>query len=260
VGGLNGRRALAAFRFQLELLRSDRDYLLDLAVAPLFAVILLSIARHGGKAGVSGAVVLAPVLIAIWAMAVHVAGEIIDYDRWHGILEATVATPAPIPEIVFLRSLAVAGLSTIALLESWLVGRLGFGVSPVIRHPVAFAATMVATVFAGAGTSTLMSAVFVLSRGARIFQNTITYPFYVLGGVVVPVATLPGWARPLARLVFLSWSADLLRDSLKPAPVDALALRLGVIVLLGAVGGFAGRSAIEAVLGRLRRTGSLAHA
>ena len=53
-----------------------------------------------------------------------------------------------------------------------------------------------------------MATVFVLARTAMLFTNALGYPFYILGGVLVPVAFLPGWLRPVSRLVFLSWSSD----------------------------------------------------
>ena len=48
-------------------------------------------------------------------------------------------------------------------------------------------------------------------------------------------SALPDWLRPISRLFYLSWSADLLRDSLRPGPVADPAWRLGIIALIGGV-------------------------
>jgi ABC-2 type transport system permease protein len=116
---------------------------------------------------------------------------------------------------------------------------------------------MLVTAFAILGTALVMASVFVLSRSARNFQNSLNYPFFLLGGVLVPVALLPGWLQPLCRLVFLSWSADLLRDALEPAPVRGVAARLLVIALLGAAAAALGRWLLHRMLDRLRRHGTL---
>ena len=84
-------------------------------------------------------------------------------------------------------------------------------------HPGALALTLLVAAFATAGTSVAFAAVFVLTRNAYTFTNSLSYPLYLLGGVFVPVAFLPNVIQPVASLVFMSWSADLLRASLKAA-------------------------------------------
>ena len=58
----------------------------------------------------------------------------------------------------------------------------------------------------------------------------------MLGGILVPVSVLPHWIRPLSSVVFLSWSADLLRAALRPTPMHDFAPRLGMVAFLGACG------------------------
>jgi ABC-2 type transport system permease protein len=105
-----------------------------------------------------------------------------------------------------------------------------------------------------------MSSVFVLSRSVRAYQNSLSYPFFVLGGVMVPVALLPGWIEPVSRAVFLTWSADLLRDSLTTEPVTNLVARLGVVLALGAAGFLVGLVLLRRAVDRLRRTGTIGFA
>lgn len=102
-----------------------------------------------------------------------------------------------------------------------------------------------------------MAGMFVLARTARTFQNTMNYPVYLLAGVVVPISFLPGWLQPFGRLLFLSWSGDLLRASLSPEPVGDLALRLAAVTALGAVGLYVGWAVLHLVLRRVRVLGTL---
>jgi ABC-2 type transport system permease protein len=120
--------------------------------------------------------------------------------------------------------------------------------------------TIVATMFAMAGTAVVFAALFVMTRNAYTFTNSASFPFYVLGGVFVPIAILPGWIQPVSSVIFMSWSADLLRASLKPMPIHDFWLRLGMVVLLGAISFAIGRFVLQLVLRRMRVTGELATA
>lgn len=246
-----------AIRLQLHIVASDRGYLNEILANPFFAVIFLGIVRAAGRRDLTAYAVVAPVLISLWGMALEMSGDIVDSDRGVGILEGVVATPVGFPTVVSGRVLAVTMLSAVALAETWLVARVGFRADIVVHHPAALVATLAATGLATAGTAVVMAGMFVLARTARTFQNTMNYPVYLLAGVIVPISYLPDWLRPIGRLLFLSWSADLLRESLAPAPVQGLLPRLGVILLLGAAGLALGRVALHVVLRRVRALGTL---
>lgn len=127
----------------------------------------------------------------------------------------------------------------------------------MVHHPAALVATLVATALAATATSIIMAGAFVLARTARTFQNSMQFPVFLLAGVIVPLTYLPAWLRPVGRLLFLSWSADLLRASLAPAPVADLVPRLGIILGLGALGLLVGGAVLDLVLTRVRMLGRL---
>ena len=251
------RGLLGAVRLQLQVVAADRGYLNEILANPFFAVIFLGIIRAAGRTDLTAYAVVAPVLITLWGMALEISGDIVDSDRGLGILEGVVATPVGFPTAVSGRVLAVTMLSTVAMAETWLVARVGFGVDIDVHHPGALVATLVVTGLATAGTALVMAGLFVLARTARTFQNSMNYPVYLLAGVIVPVSYLPEWLRPIGRLLFLSWSADLLREALSPEPVRGLVPRLGVILLLGAAGLALGRATLHLVLRRVRALGTL---
>jgi ABC-2 type transport system permease protein len=247
----------AAARLQLRIIRNDPDYVMPLVTVPLYTITFLAIVRHAGREDLTDYALMAPVLIALWAMSLLCSGEVVADDRWTGSLELAVAAPASYPLTVLARVLTVTGISLVAFAEAWFVARLGFGISVAFPHPTAFVLTILVTVLAMTGTALIMAALFVLTRTTRTFQNSLSFPFYVLGGVLVPVSYLPDWIEPLSAGVFLSWSADLLRDSLAPAPVDELWRRLGMIALLGAAGFALGRLLLWRILDRVRRNGEI---
>ena len=247
----------SAFVLQARLILGDLDYLMPLVTVPMFTIVFLAIVRQAGRGDLAQYALLAPVLIALWQLSLLSSGEILAEERWAGTLEPTLATPASFPGVVLARVLAVTTIALLSVPEVLVAGRLFFGVSLHVHHPLALALTMLATAFAVSGTALIMAALFVLTRSARTFQNSLSYPLYVLGGVFVPIAFLPSWLRPLSAAVFLSWSGDLLRASLAVAPVHRLGLRLAVVCALGLAGLAIGVILLEGVLRRLKQRGSV---
>jgi ABC-2 type transport system permease protein len=63
--------------------------------------------------------------------------------------------------------------------------------------------------------------------------------------------------RPLSAVVFLSWSADLLRATLQATPIHRFWPHLGMVALLGACGYAVGLAALRVILVRVRESGEL---
>lgn len=238
---------------QLAQLRLDNA--LALVTVPLTTVAFLSILRQAGRTDLEPYAVLAPMIIGLFTMALQVSGEIIAGERDGGTFEALLATPAPVGVVVTSRIVVVTAVSLVSLVESWLVGVL-FGVDLRIFHPWLFVVVLLVTAAATAGSAVIMAAVFVIARSARTFQNALSYPAVLLGGALVPVALLPEWAQPIARLVFLSWASDLLRDCFGSAPVEAADQRLLVLIGLGTASWGAGLVLLDRLVDRTRATGS----
>lgn len=250
----------ASVRQQLLMFRRNPEQLMALVNAPLLTLAFLAIMRHAERPDLEAYAILGPAVITVWSMALLVSGELIDGERANGTLDAMIAAPAPIGLTVLGRGATVTAVSMLSLLESVLVARVAFGVGIGVEHPLLFAATLLAMALAMAGTAVVMAAVFVLHRSARIFQNSLSYPFYLLGGAVIPPEFLPHWLQPVTKVIFLSWATDLLRDCLRPEAVENAALRLGMVLLLGAVGFAAGILLLNSVLRRVRRTGEVSFA
>lgn len=250
----------AALRLQLGEFRRDPGTLLMLLTAPFFAVILLSITEHSGRVDLAPYALLAPAIMTSIGMAVMEAGETIFRDRAAGVLEALLTTPAPLAAVLLGRIWAITAVSLVGVAECWLVGAIGFGVVVTVAHPVVFAATLLSTAFGIAATGVLMASIFVVGRNVRSFQNSVTFPLYLLGGAMVPVALLPAGLEALSRVFFLSWATDLLRDSLAPAPVDAFGWRLAAVLGLGAVTAAAGFWIMGRLVRRVRHKGTVGFA
>jgi ABC-2 type transport system permease protein len=251
------RAFLAGARIQLQFLRAYPDALIPFFTAPMFSVIFLMIFRHAGRTDLTAYAAIAPVFIALWWLALFNSGWTITIERWNGTLEMLVAAPSSFAAVILGRITATTMVGIVSFGETWLVARLLFGTRITIYHAWGFLATALVTLAAMAGTAVAMSSLFVLARNAVTFSNSASYPFYVLGGILVPVSVLPHWIRPVSSVVFLSWSADLLRAALRPGPMHHFAFRLGMVALLGACGLAVGAWTMRVILVRVRGSGEL---
>lgn len=251
---------LAGLRMQAWLIRRRPDSLLTLCTIPFTAVILLSVVLQAHRPDLVTNALLAPALVGLWAFSITITTDMIEGERWASTMEPAMATRAVLHSVFLGRVTIVIGLGFIPLVETWLLSRLLFGVTVIIHHPVVFVAAMVTSLLATAGTSLLLAAAMLLSRNGSVYGNFLTFPIYILSGVMVPVSYLPGFIQPLSRLIFLSWSAGLLRDSLRQGAVPDVGWRLSAIAMLGAAGLVGGRLLFAAVLRRARDIGTLTYA
>ncbi|MEU9036340.1 ABC transporter permease [Streptomyces sp. NPDC048352] len=245
----------AAFRLQLTIFFHAIGRVSIVIALPFHVLIFMSITRHGGRMDLDQQAALAPALAGVWTMSLMLAGDIIDSDRWNGVLDVVLSAPASFFANLLGRCAAVGTLGLVCFAESWAFAMLFFDADLSFGHPGWFVAGLLATCLATAATSTVMATVFVLGRTALAFKNALNYPVYVLGGVFVPIAVLPGWSHPLSRMIFLSWSADLLRAAAGDAPMARPWLQLTAILLLGAATLGVGVWCAGVVLNRVRSTG-----
>lgn len=250
---------VAALWFQALQMRRIAN-LAALVNTPLFTLALVGIMMHSGKEDLAPYAIVGATVIAVWNMAIVESGGIIDADRAQGTLEALISTPAPLALVVLGRTATVTVVSLLALVESVVVARLVFGVVVEVHHGWLFAATLAVNAVAMAMTAAALAGIFVLSRSARTFQNALSYPFYLLSGAVVPTSLLPEWLQPITRVVFLSWSTDLVRDCLRPGAVAGALPRLAVVAGLGLAAMLAGGMVLQRILVRIRTTGAVSYA
>jgi ABC-2 type transport system permease protein len=251
------RAFLAGARIQLRFLRAYPDAAIPFFTAPMFSVIFQMVFRHAGREDLTPYAAIAPVFIALWWLALFNSGWTITMERWNGTIEMLVAAPSSFAAVVFGRITTTTLIGVVSFVETWFVARVLFGTKITIYHPWAFYSTVVVTLFAMAGTAVAMASLFVLARNAVTFSNSASYPFYVLGGILVPVSFLPHWLRPVSAVVFLSWSADLMRAALRAAPMHEFAFRLAMVAALGLCGLLVGVYAMSVILTRVRGTGEL---
>jgi ABC-2 type transport system permease protein len=251
------RELLAGVSLQLRLFRRGPGQLLIFATIPFFSAIFLSGFEHAPPSHLLPYALLAPVMMGLWLVAIDLADTVINFERAHGILELLVAAPADILRTMLGRVLTVTLLGMGTLLEVLAVARFAFHQAVVVYHPVTMAIALLATSIATAGTATAMVAIFLAIRAAQRFANSLSYPFYILGGVLAPISLLPFWLRPISQVIYLHWSSDLLRATLGRPPIPNVPLSIGVILLLGCAGYAIGSLLLRRVIAKLRTDGTI---
>jgi ABC-2 type transport system permease protein len=251
------RIVFGALRAQFEMTRRNMMDVYWILLMPFFSVIFTAIMLHSGRTDLVGYALVAPLLIAIGQMGFYVSAELLARDQWMQTLELVVASPAPFFLVLATRISLVSSIGLLGFVESWLIARFGFGIEVPVYHPLVLLVTLLATSLASTASALVLAAFCVLMRNVRTLQNSATYPLYVLGGVLVPTTYLPEWLQPASKLVFLSWSADLLRDSLQAATPSDVPLRVAAILALGLGTGTMGAILLQHMLDRLRSEGRL---
>ena len=250
---------LASFRFQFWLFRHGLDELQALILTPLYTVVFVGLALSAGRRDLVPGATLGAVLVCLWILHNQIGGNIIDMARQDGTFESLSATPTPLRGVVFGRVSGIVAIGLVLAPEAWLTTELVFGVAVQVPHPGLFALSLLLTLAGLAATANLVAAVFVLARAAIVFQNALTYPLFVLGGLVVPVSFLPGWLQPFAKPIFLAWGSDLLRMSLSPHAADPGDAIVWLVTTVAAMF-VAGQLALTAMIDRSRRLGSMSYA
>jgi ABC-2 type transport system permease protein len=251
------RVVLASIRAQVQMSNRNVEDLLPLITMPLYTLVFMAIFIYSGRRDLTGYALVAPLLITVAQMGIFVASEVIIRERGAATIELLVATPASFTLIIWARVAVLTSLGLVGFVESWLLAKLAFNVSVTVHHLELLVATLALTSIASASTALITSVLISFTRSSRAFQNVLTFPLYLMSGVLVPVTFLPEFLQPFSRLLFLYWAGDLLRDSFQPAPPTNVEAGLAAIALLSLGAGLLGTMLIERMVTHLKREGTL---
>jgi ABC-2 type transport system permease protein len=192
--------------------------------------------------------------MGMWSATSTTAGGAMQRERWHGTLEALVASPPHFALILLPITLAMSTIGIYCLVATLLFGRFVFGVELTLEHPLAFGLSIVGTVLSFGALGFLFAVSFVRFRAAWALGNLFEYPVWLIGGFLVPLVLLPEWVRPISWVLPATWGMNAIRESSlggTPWPDLALCLLLGLAyVTLGVL-------ALERVLGAARKRAAL---
>jgi ABC-2 type transport system permease protein len=193
---------------------------------------------------------LGSAVMGMWSATSTTAGGAMQRERWHGTLEALVASPPHFAVVLLPITIAMATIGVYSLVATLLFGRFLFGIELAVEHPLAFGLAVLGTVLSFGALGFLFAVSFVRFRAAWALGNLFEYPVWLIGGFLVPLVLFPDWVRPISWSLAPTWGMNAIRESaLGGSPLPDLAL----CVALGAGYITLGILALERVLGAARR-------
>jgi ABC-2 type transport system permease protein len=208
------RLVWTGWKFHAKSLTLSGFYLLTAAIQPvIFASIAFFMFKAGAREGTLLYVSLGAGLMGIWSATLFASGGAIQWQRWQGTLELSIASPAPFLFVLLPMTLASATIGLYSLTGTLLWGRLLFGVPFEVADPLLFLAAVPATVLGLGLLGLVMASTFILWRNANALSNLLEYPIWLVTGLLVPISLLPGWVAPLAWVLAPTWGVRAIRDS-----------------------------------------------
>jgi ABC-2 type transport system permease protein len=227
--------ALAAYEFRM-VLRRGEGLLVTFAI-PVGVLLVFSAFDMGGMAGqgrpvdtlLPGSISLAIIAASLVSLAISTG-----FERQYGVIKRLGGSPAGSSVVVSAKTLSVVVVEAVQLVL--LVGlatvALGWVAGPGASMPLVVAALVVGTVaFAGLG---LLMAGTLRAEATLALANLLFLLSLVLGGIVVPLARLPGAVASVAEVLPPAALTHSLAIGLGSVPGDAtepLAILTGWAVL-----------------------------
>jgi ABC-2 type transport system permease protein len=232
----NVRLVWAGWRFHVKSLTLSGFFLLTSAIQPvIFATIAFFMFKAGAREGTLLYVSLGAGLMGIWSATLFASGGAIQWQRWQGTLELSIASPAPFLLVLLPMTLASATIGLYSLTGTLLWGRILFGVPFELDKPLVFLLAIPATVIGLGLLGLVMASTFILWRNANALSNLLEYPIWLVTGLLVPISLLPGWVTPLSWVLAPTWGVRAIRDAAlgggDPLAAIGMCLALGALYL-----------------------------
>ena len=208
------RLVWAGWAFNLKNLTLSGFFLFTSAIMPvIFATMAFFMWRAGGHGAGLLYVALGAGLMGILSTTLFASGGAIQWQRWQGTLELSIAAPPDFVVVLLPMTLANASIGLYSLTATLVWGRVFFGVPFSIVHPVLFVLAIPATILSLGLLGLVLASTFVLYRNANALSNLLNYPVWLVAGLLVPVSLLPGWAHPIGWVLAPKWGIDALRSA-----------------------------------------------
>ena len=244
-------------RLQFKLFRSDPALLLSVLGGPLQGLVLASVARGSSAPEVAASIIVACFLISMWLQALWTAGDLVNSDRWNLRLEQVLATPASYVGLLTGRIVGAVAIGSLSLVGAAVIVALFLPTAPLRFDGGLLVGAALLTGTATLGMGLIFAAGFVFTRASDVLQVSLTFPFFVLGGLAVPVASLPIWAQIPANVVYLNWSSQLLRAAFGSPLSSGIVAPAAWLAAISAAQLLVGGLLVRRVIDQARRTAAL---
>lgn len=236
--------------------RSPFDLWIVIASPVIFATLayFLFTDGHGGHALLVPAI--ASAVMGIWSSTTASGAGALQRQRRLGVLELLVASPSPFWAVVMPITLAISAIGVYSLATGLVYVRVLFGTPIEIERWVEFTAAVPATIVSIGMLGFLFTAALVRFRSAFMVGNLFEWPVWMISGLLIPVALLPGWLQPVSWLFAPTWGMRALRGA--TLGTGSPWVDIGMCGLLSLGYGFAGALCLNFFLRSARTHATLA--
>jgi ABC-2 type transport system permease protein len=192
--------------------RSPFDMFVVVASPLIFATLAYFLFRngHGGSLLVAA---LASGVMGIWSTTTAQGAGALQTQRRLGILELLVGTPTPFWAVVLPITVAISAIGVYSLAIGLVYVRLFYGVAIDVHEWPAFVLSVPVAIGAIGSLGFLFASVLVRYRSAFMLGNLFEWPVWMISGLLIPVAVLPGWLQPASWLFAPTWGMRALRHA-----------------------------------------------
>jgi ABC-2 type transport system permease protein len=192
--------------------RSPFDMFVVVASPLIFATLAYFLFQNGQGQSLLVAA-LASGVMGIWSTTTAQGAGALQTQRRLGILELLVASPTPFWAVVLPISVAISAIGVYSLAIGLVYVRVFYGVAITVHDWIAFAVSIPAAIGAIGCLGFLFASVLVRYRSAFMLGNVFEWPVWMISGLLIPVAVLPGWLQPVSWLFAPTWGMRALRHA-----------------------------------------------
>jgi ABC-2 type transport system permease protein len=224
------------WRFYVKNLTLSGFFILTSVIQPIiFASVAYLMFRAGARPGTLLYVALGAGMMGIWSSTLFGSGGAIQWQRWQGTLEYSIAVTPPLIIVSVPLSIATATIGLYSLSAYLIWGWVFFDVPLAVANPVAFVVALPAAVIGLGLLGLVLASTFVLYRNANALSNLLEFPVWLVTGLLVSLSLLPGWVRPISWVLAPTWGINALREAAiagNPWPEIGMCLALGAVYLV----------------------------
>ena len=192
--------------------RSPFDIWVVVASPLIFATLAYFLFQNGQGQSLLVAA-LASGVMGIWSSTTAQGAGALQSQRRLGILELLVGTPTPFWAVLLPISVAISAIGVYSLAVGLVYVRLVYGVAIDVHDWVGFVASVPAAIGAIGSLGFLFASALVRYRSAFMLGNLFEWPVWMISGLLIPVAVLPGWLQPVSWLFAPTWGMRALRHA-----------------------------------------------
>ena len=245
--------------FTMRAFLASEFFILTAILQPvIFASIAFFLFQAGGDAAGEQTLLYAALgtgMMGVWSTTLFGAGGAIQWQRWEGTLELLVGAPARYDMILLGQTLGAAAFGFYSILATIAWGILLFGMPLNASFPLLLPVALAVAILSLGCMGMLLATSFVLYRHANALSNLLEYPIWIVTGMVVPLALLPGWLGPISWFLAPTWAMEAIRGTAMGASPPWLAML--ICLALAFVYYLIARRVLVFVLDKARRDASL---